>query len=243
MTCMTDQESVEYSNLTGARMLLEPYEGWSRRIPDDSAEWRKKLFPLIRGIKNAELDGGRTLREIAAELYVAAGLFEAFPDGSHGALNKIPQAATESRTPEVLREIAGHVENWRSDWRTWDETPMDVWELGLRFPRLSQILPIYFGQDGVAISDDMHDATSEDGIRMYIDETHPRCPWRLPSVVAECYQAMALFHTEEQMDRFFSSEAMKGGSGTEDFVDFFPLLARLCVEHLREAHSPLWEPR
>lgn len=238
---MTDQESVGYSHLAGARKLLEPYDGWSRRIPDDSAEWQKKLFPLIRGIKNAELDGGRTLPEIAAELRVAADLFEAFPDGSHGALNRIPQARTESRTPAALREIAEHLENWNSDWRTWEETPMDIWELSLRFPRLSQILPIYFGQDGVAISDDMHDATSDDGIRMYIDETHPRCPWHLPSVVSECYQAMALFHTEGQLDRFFSGAAMSGGSGTEDFVDFFPLFARLCVEHMREAHSSLWE--
>ncbi|MEU7054623.1 hypothetical protein [Streptomyces sp. NPDC046197] len=239
---MTDQGSVEYTHLAGARVLLEPYDGWSRRIPDDAAEWQKKLYPLIRGIRTAELDGGRTLCEIAAELRVAADLFETHPDGSHPALGKIPRAATESRTPETLREIARHLENWNTDWRTYGETPMDVWELSLRFPRFSQILPIYFGQDGVAISDDMHDATSEDGIRMYIEQTHPRCPWVLPSVVAECHQAVALFHTEDQMDRFFSQAAMAGGSGSEDFTDFFPLFARLCVEHLREAHSPLWEP-
>ncbi len=118
---------------------------------------------------------------------------------------------------------------------------MDVWELSLRFPRLSQILPIYFGQDGLAVSDDMQDARSDDGIRMYIDQTHPRCPWHLPSVVSECYQAMALFHTEEQLDRFFTGTAMGGGSGSEDFVDFFPLFARLCLDHMREAHSSLWE--
>ncbi|WP_406174067.1 hypothetical protein [Streptomyces sp. NBC_00996] len=174
---------------------------------------------------------------------MAADLFERSPDGSHKALNRIPRAATEERTPETLRQIARHLEEWNVDWRTYSETPMDVRELSLRFPRFSQILPIYFGQDGVAISDDMHDATSEEGIRMYIDETHPRCPWHLPSVVAECYQAMALFHTENQMDRFFSAAAMSGGSGTEDFLDFFPLFARLCIEHLKESHSPLWEPK
>jgi hypothetical protein len=96
----------------------------------------------------------------------------------------------------------------------------------------------------VAISDDMQDATTAEGIRMYIEETHPRCPWDMPSVVSECYQALALFHTEEQMDRFFSREAMTGGSGgSDDFLDFFPLFARLCIEHLKEEHTPLWEPR
>ncbi|MCE0444738.1 hypothetical protein LT493_03525 [Streptomyces tricolor] len=77
-------------------------------------------------------------------------------------------------------------------------TPLSTEELRLRFPRFEQILPIFWGQDGVAISDDMQDATTEDGIRMFIEETHPYCPWELPSVVAECYQAIALFHTEEQ---------------------------------------------
>ncbi|MER5804584.1 hypothetical protein FNV62_31995 [Streptomyces sp. RLB3-17] len=239
---MTHPEALEYSNFAGARMLLEPYYGWSRRIPDEPSEWQKKLFPLIRGIRTAERDGGRNLREIATELRLAAELFEEFPGGSHKALNRIPCAETEERTSEVLREIARHLEDWNADWRRYGETPMDVWELGLRFPRFSQILPIYFGQDGMAISDDMQDATVEEGICMYIDQTHPRCPWYLPSVVAECYQALALFHTEHQMDRFFSHAAMAGGSGSEDFLDFFPLFARLCIEHLKEAHSPLWEP-
>ncbi|WP_157857465.1 hypothetical protein [Streptomyces yerevanensis] len=240
---MKDRGRVDYWALEGARMLLSRYDGWSRRIPEDPAQWQKELFTLIRGIRNAEKDGGRNLREIAAELRLAASLFEESPEGAHEALRRIPHSATEERTPEVLREIAEHLEGWNVDWRTWEEVPLSTQELRLRFPRFDQILPIYFGQDGVAISDDMQDATTEEGIRMYIEETHPRCPWHLPSVISECYQALALFHTEEQMDRFFSSEAMGGGSGSEDFIDFFPLFARLCIEHLKEAHSPLWEPK
>jgi hypothetical protein len=89
----------------------------------------------------------------------------------------------------------------------------------------------------------MQGATTEDGIRMYIEETHPYCPWELPGVVSECYQAIALFHDEEQADRFFSHEGLPGGSGTEDFLDFFPLFAQRCIEHLKEAHHPLWEPK
>src|SRR5215475_5766446 len=98
---MTEPGSVEYSHLAGARMLLEPYDGWSSRIPDDPSQWQQRLFPLIRGIRNAEHDGGRNLREIAAELRLAADLFQEFPGGSHKALNRIPLAATEERTPQV----------------------------------------------------------------------------------------------------------------------------------------------
>ncbi|MFF6995194.1 hypothetical protein ACFY93_09580 [Streptomyces sp. NPDC008313] len=239
---MSDFGAVDYRNLEGARLLLEVYEGWGRGIPDDAEVWRSRLFPIIRGMNNAASDGGRTLREIAAELRLAAELFIQEPDGSHRALSRVARAETVERTPEVLREIADHLEEWNPDWRSYGDVPMDTWELKLRFPRFQQILPIYFGQDGVAISDDMQDATVEEGILLYIEETHPRCPWHLPSVVAECYQAVSVFHTEHQMDRFFSSAAMSGGSGDADFVDFFPLFARLCIDHLREAHSPLWDP-
>ncbi|GAA0659871.1 hypothetical protein GCM10009535_44080 [Streptomyces thermocarboxydovorans] len=243
---MTDREHVDYWTLQGARLLLDRYDGWSRRIPDDPARWQNDLFPLIRGIRSAEMDGGRNLREIAFQLRLAADLFEESPAGTHAALKRIPRAATEERTPDVWREIAEHLENWneRVDRSTYVDTPLTTRELLLRFPRFRQILPIYFGQDGVAISDDMQDATTEEGIRMYIEETHPGCPWELPSVVSECYQAIAVFHTEEQMDCFFAGEAMGGGSGgSDDFVDFFPMFARLCIEHLREAHSPLWQPK
>lgn len=234
---MTDVRSVDYWSLEGARVLLAPYDGWNTRIPDDSAQWRRRLFPLIRGMRTAEQDGGRNLREIAAELCLAAELFEVCP--THEALGRIPRAETEDRTPQVLRDIAEHLES--GNWRSSEDVPLSADELRLRFPRFSQIMPIYWGQDGAAVSDDMQDSTVEEGIRLFIEESHPQCPWRLPSVVSECYQALALFHTEEQMDTFFS-EVMGGGSGSADFLDFFPLLARHCIEHLKEAHSPLWTP-
>lgn len=240
---MTELKYIDYANLAGARLLLEPFDRWGNSIPDDPAEWQKRLFPLIRGVQNAVRDDGRNLREVAAELRTAAELYQEFPDGTHRALQRIPHAETEERTPQVLRDIADHLENWNVDSPTWHGTPLSTGELRLRFPRFDQILPIYWGEDGVAISDDMQDASTEEGIRLYIEETHPRCPWELPSVVSECYQALALFHTEEEMDTFFAAEAMTGGSGGEDFLDFFPLLAQRCIEHLKEAHSPLWEPK
>lgn len=60
MARMTHQESVDYSHLAGARMLLQSYDGWSLRIPDDPGQWQKQLFPLLRGIRNAEAEGGAT---------------------------------------------------------------------------------------------------------------------------------------------------------------------------------------
>ncbi|WP_330258734.1 hypothetical protein OG586_11860 [Streptomyces murinus] len=152
-------------------------------------------------MRTAEQDGGRNLREIAAELRVAAELFEVRPEDE--ALGRIPRAETEDRTPQVLREIAGRLES--GNWWSSEDVPLGTAELLLRFPRFSQILPIYWGQDGMAISDDMQGST------------------------------------EEQMEAFFCEE-MGGGSGGEDFLGFFPLLARHCVDHLKEAHSPLWTP-
>ncbi|MGV9352462.1 hypothetical protein [Streptomyces misionensis] len=235
---MTNPGSVDYWSLEGARVLLSPYDQWGTGIPDDPAQWQSRLFPLIRGMRNAEQDGGRNLREIAAELRVAADLFEADP--MHEALGRIPRAETEDRTPRVFREIAEHLVSGK--WRSGEDVPLTTGELRLRFPRFSQILPIYWGQDGIAISDEMQDSSVEDGIRLFIEESHPQCPWQLPSVVSECYQALALFHTEDQLDMFFSLEGMGGGSGSADFLDFFPLLARHCIDHLKEAHSPLWTP-
>ncbi|GAA3792482.1 hypothetical protein ACFS5L_12180 [Streptomyces phyllanthi] len=235
------QELAEYFSLQGARVLMARYEGFLQSVPDDASVWRRELFPMVRGMWNAAEGGGRELYEVAAELRRAADLFEQHPDGSHHALKKLPKAETEVRTPKAYREIAAYVEGWKApfDHEALHGTPLTVRELSLRFPRLSQILPIYFGQDGVAVSDDMQDSTAEDGIRMYISETHPGCLWQLPGVVAECAEALALFHTEDELDAFFSGGAMGGGSGSEDFIDFFPLFIRLCTEHMKEAHSPL----
>jgi hypothetical protein len=34
---------------------------------------------------------------------------------------------------------------------------------------------------------------------------------------------------------------MGGGSAGERFTDFFPIVVDAFTEHLREAHSPMWE--
>ncbi|MFF2517335.1 hypothetical protein [Streptomyces sp. NPDC058086] len=242
---ITSQDMIEYFRLEGARNLLKLYGRYQDNIPDDASEWRKELFPVVRGIWNSEMDGGRNRYEIGAQLRTAADLFEIHPDGSHHALKNFPTGHPKERTAAIFREIADYVEQWASplDREAISNTPITARELIMRFPRLSNILPLYFGQDGAAVSDDMQDASTEEGIRMYIDETHPGCPWNLPAAVAECHEALAIFHTEDQLDRFFCGAGIHGGSGSDDFTDFLPLFARLCSEHMREFHSPMWEPR
>lgn len=235
------QNLADYFSVSGARLLLSCYAGFPEVIPDDASTWRADLFPMMRGIWNSQVSGGRSIYEISTELRRVADLFEQYPDGSHRSLKNLPKSESGSNTPTTYRQIADYVEQWLSP--SSDEElyaiPMTSMELHFRFPRLDQILPIYFGQDGVAVSDKMQDASAEEGILMYISETHPRCPWQLPGAVAECSEALTLFHTEEQLDDFFSY-VVHGGSGSEDFTDFFPLFIRLCTEHLKEAHSPLW---
>jgi hypothetical protein len=242
---ITRQDMIEYFRLEGSRDLLRGYGRYQNNIPDDASEWNQELFPVVRGIWNPEMSGGRNRCEIGAQLRTAADLFESYPDGSHRVLDNFPIGSPEERTAAIFREIADYVEQWASplDRDAISNTPVTARELIMRFPRLSNILPLYFGQDGAAVSDDMQDASTEEGIRMYIDETHPGCPWNLPAAVAECHEALALFHTEDQLERFFSGPGMHGGSGSGDFTDFLPLFARLCSEHMREFHSSMWESR
>ncbi|MFE2939646.1 hypothetical protein ACFXKG_11405 [Streptomyces sp. NPDC059255] len=78
-------------------------------------------------------------------------------------------------------------------------------------------------------------------IAMVINDVHPACPWHLPGLAGECHEALVLFRNDEEtMDRFFSS-ALNGGSGTLDFVEFFPALAQACLDHVTRSHPPLWE--
>ncbi|MFG2148019.1 hypothetical protein ACGFRG_28090 [Streptomyces sp. NPDC048696] len=230
------QDTIEYFRLAGARTLLEPFRNGT--LPGDPGEWRAALAPLIRGLANSAEEGGRNLYEIAAELRLAADLFAAAPSDPPPAVQHIPPADPADRTPAVLREIAAHVEEWNR--LPESGATATTRELLLRFPRLSRILSLYFGQDGSAISDGMSDATAEEGIRMWISQVHPACPWELPGVAAECTEALALFHDEDALDRFFAQE-LGGGSGDADFVDFLPLLARLCIDHMKEFHPPVWQ--
>ncbi|WP_405973013.1 hypothetical protein OG496_29290 [Streptomyces sp. NBC_00988] len=238
-----DRELTRYFALEGARTLLRQYGDYGKPVPDDPEAWRRDLFPVIRGLWNAGEDGGRNLYEIATQLHLAADLFAHDPAGGHPSLTNFPRAQSAARTPEVYRAVAAYVERWKApfDRETLFGTPLTARELALRFPRLNQFLLNYFGQDGLAVDDDMQDATLEEGLHLVISDTHPWCPWQLPGLIAECAEARAVFHTEEQLDAFFGGGGMGGGSAGERFTDFFPIVVDAFTEHLREAHSPMWE--
>lgn len=238
-----DRELAQYFALEGARTLLSQYRDYNNPVPDDAEVWRRDLFPVIRGLWNAGEGGGRGLYEIAGQLHLAADLFAHDPAGGHPSLTNFPRAESAARTPEVYRAVAAYVERWKApfDRETLFGTPLTAGELALRFPRLKQFLVNYFGQDGLAVDDDMMDATLEEGLDLVISDTHPWCPWKLPGLLAECAEARAVFHTEEQLDAFFGGAGMGGGSAGEGFTNFFPVVVNAFTEHLREAHAGMWE--
>ncbi|MFE3826235.1 hypothetical protein [Streptomyces sp. NPDC059092] len=238
---MLSQGAREYFRLSGARALLAAFapEG----VPDDAVRRNAVLAPVLRGFSYAEQGGGRNLYEVADQIRTVADLFGADPAGASPALKNIPHVIPMERTPAVLREVAVHVEEWGSlPWaRKFADAAATTGELALRFPRLGRLLPVYFGQDGIAVSDEMSGSSAEEQLAMVIDDVHPACPWHLPGVAGECQEALVLFRNDEEtMDRFFSS-ALNGGSGTLDFVEFFPALAQACLDHLTQSHPPLWE--
>ena len=237
-----DRELAQYFALEGARTLLSQYRDYNNPVPDDAEVWRRDLFPVIRGLWNAGESGGRDLYEIAGQLHLAADLFAHDPAGGHPSLTNFPRAESAARTPEVYRAVAAYVERWKApfDRETLFGTPLTAGELALRFPRLKQFLVNYFGQDGLAVDDDMMDATLEEGLDLVISDTHPWCPWKLPGLLAECAEARAVFHTEEQLDAFFGGAGMGGGSAGEGFTNFFPVVVNAFTEHLREAHAGMW---
>ncbi len=231
-------ELSEYFSLQGARTALAPFS--TTGVPSDPHEWKKALTTTVRGLYYADDGAGRSHHEISSQLLTAADIFRTDPGAR--ALKNIPAAVPPERTPDVYRAISAYIVDWPSlsYEEKYGQSQMTAHEIALRFPRFSQVLPIYFGQDGVAISDDMQFSSIEEGIAMIIDETHPRCMWQLPGLAAESYEALALFQNDEDaMDRYFS-QVFGGGSGRADFVDFLPLLARSIIDHLATAHPPVW---
>ncbi|MFB4421795.1 hypothetical protein C5F59_011970 [Streptomyces sp. QL37] len=238
---MPRRELSEYFSLQGARIALDPFSVTG--VPSDPREWKKGLASTVRGLYYADKGAGRSVHEISAQLLRAAEIFRVDPGAD--ALKHIPAAVPPEQTPNVYRDISAYILDWGSFSLEgkYGQVQMTSHEIALRFPRFSQFLPIYFGQDGVAIDDDMQFASIEESISMIIEEVHPLCMWNLPGLAAESYEALALFQNDEDaMDRFFS-QVFSGGSGAADFVDFFPLLAQSIIDHLATAHPPVWPKR
>ncbi|MEU8546676.1 hypothetical protein [Streptomyces roseoverticillatus] len=233
---MSGGSHIEYFRLQGARILLAPYE--YDGLPDDETTWQHGLAPTLRALYVAEHGEGRTLYEVAHQLRMAADLFSThLKDGEETtprALKRIPAAATRERTPAVLRDIATYVERWSKIEGKLEAHP-GPWELSHRFPRLKQVLTIYFGQDGLAYEGETEDMPEAEGVRTWInDDVHPNCVWELPGTVAECYEALALFTDEVSLDRFFTHLNM--GSGYMPWLEFLPMFAQECINHMREHH-------
>ena len=97
---MIDQEHYDHQRFSGARTLLEHADLRPGVVPTDLAGRKALLEPMVRAAWDCEQRGGRSLEEVAAELYAAADLMES---GDDAPLRGI------TGTPEVLRAIAEHV--------------------------------------------------------------------------------------------------------------------------------------
>lgn len=229
---MTDQEFYDHFRLEGARLVLAPFRFTG--IPADAAERDALLEPVIRTLWDAGARGGRTLSEVAAEVRAAADVLEAGPE--------VPLRDITG-PPEALRAIAEHVAGWNvgSSAKVAGAVPTSG-ELAFRLPQLIDMLITYYGQDGLAFEDD--DLSPREGLRLFVDDWHPLCLWRLPHVAGECQQALALFQTEEALERFFLHEH---GCGKPDlpWLEWLPLVIDVLGEHMRAHHPPRWvrEPR
>ncbi|MFE0043142.1 hypothetical protein [Streptomyces albireticuli] len=227
------QQHIEYFRFEGARTLLSTYELVG--VPDNETEWQCGLAPMLRALYVAGVGNGRTLYEVAHQLRIAADLFAVHLGSEEempNSLKRIPVAVTRERTPTVLRNIAEYVEDWNRT-KMFTARP-GLRELSYRFPRLKQVLTSYFGQDGLAYEGEMEGTSEDEGVRMWINDVHPHCVWRLPGAVAECYEALALFTDEESLDRALPRLGM--GSGYMPWLEFLPMFAQECINHMREHH-------
>jgi hypothetical protein len=224
---MIDQERYDHFRFQGARTLLAPFQRWA--IPEDAAGRIALLEPMVRAAWDCEKRGGRTLEEVAAELYAAAEVIESGQD--------IPLKGITG-PPAVLREIAEHVATWRPSERV-DDPIRTSGELALRFPALRSMLVVYYGQDGIAAEAYPQDARQS--LQVVIDDWHPNCAWHMPPLAAECQEALTLFQTEEAVEQFFTFDH-GGGSPDLTWFEWLPLIIDVFSEHLRAHHPLRWQP-
>jgi hypothetical protein len=224
---VSDRELYDHFRFQGARVLLEHID--LRVAPRNAAERNALLEPMVRAAWDCEERGGRTLEEVAAELYAAADAMESGHD--------IPLRGITG-TPAVLREIAEHVATWRSSERAADPVRTSN-ELALRFPALRSMLVTYYGQDGIAA--EAYPQEPRQSLQVVIDDLHPNCSSYMPPLAAECQEALTLFQTEEALEQFFTLDH-GGGSHDLPWFEWLPLVVDVCSEHLRAHHPFRWQP-
>ncbi|MGK5631161.1 hypothetical protein [Streptomyces sp. URMC 123] len=231
---MLDQRVIEYFRFQGARTLLSVFRG---TIPMDEGQRREALEPAMRALWQEGQRGGRTPYEVAGQLRELARLFAESPGQPPYGAKNIPRTAAEADMPAALEQIATYVEQWkRAHFLKLKDVAPPRWELMRRFPRLHEFLTNYYGQAGIVFDDDL---TEREGLALFIDHWHPACLWELPAIIGECHEALATFHTDEALTRFFTDHVM--GSGTLTWPEWIPLIAETFSAHLREQHPPVWQ--
>ncbi|MBB5939602.1 hypothetical protein [Streptomyces zagrosensis] len=228
---------MDYDRLSGAHLILSAF-GYHTGIPSFIEERHQVLQPTIRAAWNLSERGGRTLCEIADQVRQVALIVESDPNMQRISLRGMPTAENHEATIAALGEISDYLESWEIGYasKLRNAVPTSQ-ELNLRFPQLNHLLHAYFGQDGIATEDDI---TEVEGLGMYIDDFHPTCPWRLPGLVGECHEALALFHDETSL-RWFFEEEQGMGSGTLSWSEWIPLIADTVSGHMREHHGYRWQ--
>lgn len=235
---MLSEDTINYCRFAGARVLLSVFR--DGRTVDVAEERDTVLEPVLRSLWLAGRKGGRNLCEAAAQVRLIADALEPGSGGSPPVpadLGEIIAAWPVDEPWSVLRAMAERAESWESGFVTklLDANPTSQ-ELGRRFPRLTEFLLNYYGQDGMATEGDM---TEVEGLQLFIEECHPICLWCLPPVAAECTEALAIFHSEETLRRFFEEEHGLG-SGNLTWSEWLPLIIETFTAHMREHHSPDW---
>ncbi|WP_234439296.1 MULTISPECIES: WXG100 family type VII secretion target [Streptomyces] len=155
-------------------------------------------------------------------------------------LSALAERSGPGGAPGVWREIADHVDAWPRG----VDAKLAAWvpgvgELRGRFPKLEGMLGVYFGQDGIAVEDP--DLTDTERIGVFVADCHGRdlCTWRLPPLVGECAEALALFSDDALLGRFFGFELLLGSSSQTSWTAWLNLISDTLTTHLRREHGPL----
>ncbi|MEV7275513.1 hypothetical protein [Streptomyces sp. NPDC093111] len=226
-----------------ARTLLAPFLSRAGAgIPGDPAAREAALQAPLRVLYDRSERGGVTVYEAAEEVRALAAAVAAGAAGAPRVPDDLWELAARSGPagePQALRDIAAYVDTWQAAMNPKLAAAVPTaWELAQRFPQLTGMLDLYFGQDGVALEDE--DLSDEDGIGLYVAYWHKRgtCAWRLPPVVAECAEALALFQDDVTLRRFFADELGLGSGSHTSWSAWLALISEVLTTHLRQEHGP-----